>query len=108
MSRAPTLHRPAGGTITLASRASSRRTAYAALVMAVGLTGAYAESIPNFEMLTLSAFAAGVLLGMRDGAAVAGLTMLAYTLLNPYGPAHPWVMASQVVGMAFAGVAGAL
>jgi hypothetical protein len=32
--------------------------------------------------------------------------MLVYTLLNPYGPAHPVVMLSQVLGTAVAGVAG--
>ena len=57
-------------------------------------------------MLTLVVFGSGVLLGMRDGALVGGLTMLVYTLLNPYGPAHPVVMTSQVLGTALAGVAG--
>ncbi len=76
--------------------------------MALGLTGAYAESIPNLESLSLVAFCAGVLLGARDGAAVGALSMLLYTLLNPYGPAPPLVMAAQVLGMAIAGGSGAL
>lgn len=59
-------------------------------------------------MLTLVAFCAGVLLGARDGGLVGGLTMLLYSLLNPYGPAHPLVTAAQVLGSASAGVAGAL
>ena len=87
-------------------RYSSRRLSYAALLIAAGLTGVYAESIPNFEVLTLVVFGAGVLLGSLDGALVGGVTMLVYTLLNPYGPAHPVVMLSQVVGIAVAGVAG--
>jgi hypothetical protein len=87
-------------------RYSSRRLSYAALLIAAGLTGVYAESIPNFEVLTLVVFGAGVLLGWLDGALVGGLTMLVYTLLNPYGPAHPVVMLSQVLGTAVAGVAG--
>jgi hypothetical protein len=74
--------------------------------VAVGLTGAYAASIPNLESLTLVAFCSGVLLGRRDGAVVGSLTMLLYTLLNPYGPAPPLVMAAQILGMALAGVAG--
>lgn len=53
-------------------------------------------------------FGAGVLLGAGDGALVGGMTMLVYTLLNPYGPAHPLVMLSQVLGTAAAGVAGGL
>ena len=75
--------------------------------MAVGLTGAYAESIPNFESLTLVAFCAGVLLGARDGAVVGATTMLLYTLLNPYGPAPPLVMLAQVLGNLVAGLGGA-
>lgn len=74
--------------------------------MAAGLTGVYAETIPNFEVLTLIVFGAGVLLGARDGALVGGLTMLVFSLLNPYGAVHPLVTAAQVAGMAPAGVAG--
>jgi ABC-type Fe3+-siderophore transport system permease subunit len=77
------------------------------LLVAVGLTGAYAESIPNFESLTLVAFCGGVLLGARDGALVGAATMLLYTLLNPYGPAPPVVMLAQVLGNLTAGLAGA-
>jgi hypothetical protein len=81
--------------------------AYAALLVAVGLTGAYAESIPNFESLSLVALCAGVLLGLRDGVIVSSLMMLLYTLLNPYGPAPPLVMIAQVLGMGLAGASGA-
>jgi hypothetical protein len=77
-------------------------------MVAAGLTGAYAESIPNFESLTLVVFSAGVLLGFRDGALVGALTMLLYTLLNPYGPAPPLVMLGQVLGSALAGWGGGL
>jgi ABC-type Fe3+-siderophore transport system permease subunit len=87
---------------------TSRRLAYAALLVAAGLTGAYAESVPNFELLTLVAFASGVLLGARDGMLVSGLMMLLFTLLNPYGPAPPAVMLAQILGMSLAGAAGAL
>src|SRR5262245_45684104 len=87
---------------------SSRRLSYAALLIAAGLTGVYAETIPNFEVLTLVVFCSGVLLGARDGVLVGGLTMLIYSLLNPYGPAHPVVTLSQVLGSALAGLAGAV
>ena len=86
---------------------SSRRLSYAALLIAAGLTGVYAETIPNFEVLTLVVFCSGVLLGARDGALVGGLTMLVYSLLNPYGPAHPVVTAAQVAGNVVSGLAGA-
>src|SRR5262249_6682875 len=100
---------PAGEPPAAAPRAphAMRRIAYAALMVAVGLTGAYAESIPNFELLTLVGFASGALLGARLGAGVAALTMLVFSLLNPYGAAPPLVTASQVIGAALSGVAGA-
>ena len=83
-----------------------RRIAYAGLMIALGLTGAYVHVIPNLELVTVAAFASGVLLGARDGAGVAGLTMLLFSLLNPYGAAHPLVTASQVVGEALVGATG--
>ena len=76
-------------------------------MVAAGLTGVYAETIPNFEVLTLVVFCSGVLLGARDGALVGAVTMLVYSLLNPYGAVHPLVTASQVAGEVLAGLAGA-
>ena len=87
---------------------SSRRLSYAALMVAAGLTGVYAEPIPNFEVLTLVVFCSGVLLGARDGALVGALAELIYSLLNPYGAAHPLVTLSQVAGVSLAGVAGGI
>ena len=85
-----------------------RRLAYAGLMIALGLTGAYVHVIPNLELISLAAFASGVLLGVRDGAGVAALMMLLYSLLNPYGAAHPLVTVSQVAGAAAFGIAGGL
>jgi hypothetical protein len=87
---------------------SPRRLSYAALMVAAGLTGVYAETIPNFEVLTLVAFLSGVLLGARDGALVGAATEFVYSMLNPYGAAHPLVTLSQVVGMAVSGASGGL
>ena len=75
-------------------------------MVAAGLTGVYAETIPNFEILTLVVFCSGVLLGARDGALVGAVTELVYSVLNPYGPAHPLVTLGQVAGIALAGAAG--
>jgi hypothetical protein len=75
-------------------------------MVALGLTGAYAESIPNLEVLTIVAFLSGVLLGVADGALVGAVTMLVYSALNPYGAAHPLLMASQVASQAVTGGVG--
>jgi hypothetical protein len=76
-------------------------------MVAAGLTGVYAENIPNFEVLTLVVFLSGILLGAAWGAWVGGLTMLVFSLLNPYGAVHPLVTASQVAGEVLSGVGGA-
>jgi hypothetical protein len=68
----------------------------------------YAEPIPNFEVLTLVVFCAGVLLGARDGALVGAASELVYSLLNPYGAVHPLITAAQVVGITAAGIVGGL
>jgi len=78
------------------------------LLIAAGLTGVYAETIPNFELLSVTVFCTGVLLGARDGALVGVITMLVFSLLNPYGPAPPLVTAAQVGANAAYGLAGAL
>jgi hypothetical protein len=83
-----------------------RRLSYAALMVALGLTGVYAETIPNFEVLTLVVFASGVLLGARGGALVGVVTMLIYSVLNPYGVAPPLVTLAQVAGEALTGACG--
>ena len=77
-------------------------------MVAAGLTGVYAETIPNFELLTLVVFCSGVLLGVRDGMLVGAITELIYSVLNPYGAVHPLVTVSQVFGMMAAGLAGGL
>jgi uncharacterized membrane protein len=76
-------------------------------MVAAGLTGVYAETIPNFEVLTLVVFCSGILLGARDGMLVGAVTMLIYSLLNPYGAVHPLVTSAQVAGESAAGLAGA-
>src|SRR4029077_10737548 len=93
--------------LTIPSAFQARRLSYAALMVAAGLTGVYAETIPNFEVLTLVVFCSGVLLGARDGALVGMVTMLIYSLLNPYGAVHPLITVSQVAGEVLAGLAGA-
>jgi hypothetical protein len=98
---------PDGAAAIERSPVDARRISYAALMVAAALTGVYAETIPNFEVLTLVVFCSGVLLGARGGVLVGTLTMLIFTLLNPYGPAHPLVMAAQVAGEALTGAAGA-
>ncbi len=87
---------------------TSRRLAYMALVTAACLSAAYMPRPPDFEFQTLGILGAGVLLGARDGAMVGAVVMLVYSLMNPYGPAHPLVTVAQVLGQVPAGLAGGL
>jgi uncharacterized membrane protein len=66
----------------------------------------YAEPLPWLELQTIVVFAAGYFLGARGGAAVGALGMAIYSLVNPYGPAHPLVFAAQLAGRAAAGALG--
>jgi hypothetical protein len=50
----------------------------------------------------------GMLLGVRDGITVGAVTMAIYSVLNPYGIAHPLVTASQIAGESLAGASGGL
>ena len=77
-------------------------------MVAAALVSVYAESIPNFELMTLVVFLSGVLLGARWGALVGAVCMLAYSVLNPYGPAHPLITLSQMAGEMAPGPVGAL
>ncbi len=79
---------------------------YAALLVAAGLTGAYAPHPPNVEVVSLVAFGCGVLLG-PSGIAVAALMEATYALLNPWGPVHPVILAAQAAGMAIVAAGGA-
>ena len=83
-----------------------RRLAYAGALTALAVGICYLEQIPWFELQSVVVFAAGYLLGARTGAVVGGLAMGLYSLANPYGLAHPVVLASQVVGRAFVGLTG--
>jgi len=74
--------------------------------MGAGLGGAYLHAIPNVHPLDLIVLCAGMLLGVRDGMLIGGLTMLVYSLLNPYGPAPPLIVISQVIGEAGFGLGG--
>jgi hypothetical protein len=87
----------------------NRRIALMGMLASLGVTAGYLlAGLPNVELISLVLFTAGFLLGARDGAVTGGASGLLYTVLNPYGPAHPAVSAAQVAGFAIIGAAGAL
>lgn len=60
------------------------------------------------ELFTLALFVSGLLTGPGWGIWVGFVARLVFSVANPLGPAHPWVMAAQVVGGAWVGLLGGL
>jgi energy-coupling factor transport system substrate-specific component len=88
---------------------SNRRIALMGLMTAASVSAGYLlAAIPNVEGLSFLLVVSGFLLGFRDGAMTGAASGLIYTVLNPYGPAHPAVAVAQVAACAALGAAGAL
>jgi hypothetical protein len=66
------------------------------------------SGVPNVELMTMTVFIAGHLLGWRAGVVVGGASIAAYSLFNPLGAAMPPLLIGQMVGFAIIGAAGAL
>ncbi|HHS13080.1 MAG TPA: ECF transporter S component [bacterium] len=78
---------------------------FTALAVALG----YAfVAIPNIEMITLSVFLAGILLGSAKGFIVGFLAEFIFAVFNPVGMAGPQLLIGMVLGMALIGLAGGL
>ena len=79
---------------------------FAALAAALGFAGAL---VPNVELISLAVFLGGTVTGVVGGIAIGALAEVVFSLLNPLGPAPPWIFAGQILGMAIVGgVGGAL
>ncbi len=87
-------------TISLATMAT-----FAGLMVALGYL---LSSVPNVELVTATAFVAGVVLGPGRGLLTAGVGELLYAAINPYGISSLTLLAAQVLGMAIAGLSGGL
>lgn len=60
------------------------------------------------ELFSVAVFLSGVIVGVGWGMWVAAAARLIFSVANPYGPPHPWVLAAQVVGAALLGALGGL
>jgi len=88
---------------------TTRKIALAGLLSSLAVALGYLLiAVPNVELMTLTVFVAGGLLGIRGGTLVGVVSMFIYSVANPMGAAIPLVTASQVVGMGVIGAAGAL
>jgi energy-coupling factor transport system substrate-specific component len=80
-----------------------------ATFVAVGLVAGLALSaIPNVELVTAVCFIAGFLLGPSAGLLTGGLTEALFGGFHPMGSSFGPILLAQVLGMALAGLTGAV
>lgn len=60
------------------------------------------------ELFTVAVFLSGILMGWSWGLWVGGIARLVFSVANPYGPPHPWILLAQVAGGAATGALGGL
>src|SRR6185436_9803771 len=60
------------------------------------------------ELFTVAVFLSGLLAGPAWGLWIGGVARLVFSVANPYGPPHPWVLVAQVVGAALVGALGGI
>ena len=58
------------------------------------------------ELFTLALFVSGLLVGPGWGVWVGVVARMVFSVANPLGPPHPWVLAAQVVGGGWVGLLG--
>lgn len=86
-----------------------RKVILVALFIALSVVLGYLlAEIPNVELMTLSVFLSGVFLGTAAGAVVGAVSILFYSVFNPYGAALPPLVVAQLAGFVIIGVFGGL
>jgi uncharacterized membrane protein len=86
---------------------NARRIIQTALFVALCVAlGFLLAGVPNIELMTVTVFLSGVILGPKRGILVGALSILVYSLFNPYGPPPPQLLAAQISGYAVAGLGG--
>jgi hypothetical protein len=76
---------------------------FIALAVAGGLVMA---QIPNVELVSVTIFLSGMLLGIGRGIVVGAVAEFLYSSFNPYGVAAPPLLIAQVISMMLIGAAG--
>jgi len=87
----------------------TRKALLAALLIATTVALGYAlAGIPNIELMTITVFISGYLLGVRLGATVGAAAIAVHSVFNPLGAALPPLFVAQIVGFTLTGMAGGL
>lgn len=95
--------------VTMNAVSSLRKLILAALFTVVSVVLGYLLSaVPNIELMTLCVFLGGMFLGWRSGMLVGCLSILIYSLFNPFGPPLPPLLFAQLGGFSLVGCCGGL
>lgn len=79
----------------------------ASLLVAVAVSLGFAlAALPNVELVTVTVFISGFLLGPGFGAGVGAAAAVLFSAFNPLGAALPPLLAAQALGQSVAGFAG--
>jgi uncharacterized membrane protein len=88
---------------------NARRIIQTALFITLSVVlGFLLAGVPNIELMTVTVFLSGIILGSGRGMLVGALSILIYSIFNPYGPPPPQLLAAQVAGYVLAGLLGGL
>jgi len=60
------------------------------------------------ELFTVAVFLSGLLAGPAWGVWIGAVARLIFSVANPYGPPHPWILVAQILGAALVGGIGGL
>jgi hypothetical protein len=86
---------------------TTNRVARIGVGAALAVALAYATApVPNVELLTLTVFLVGYVGGAFEGVVVGFIAAGVYSTFNPWGAAAPPIIAAQMLGQIFSGVAG--
>ncbi len=85
----------------------TRKALLASLMVALAVSLGYAlAGVPNVELMTLTVFTAGYLLGGALGAMVGAASITLHSVFNPLGAALPPLLAAQICGFVLIGTTG--
>ena len=78
-----------------------------AIFIALAIAGGLALApLPNIELVTVTIFLGGLMLGAARGLVIGAIAEFLYSFFNPYGVAAPPLLMAQVISMMLAGAAG--
>lgn len=86
----------------------TRRVLLACLLISLTVMFGYAlAGVPNVELMTITIFLSGYLLGARFGLIIGAASAIVHALFNPLGASLPPLLLAQCIGFSLVGMSGA-